>query len=186
MKAAVDLAIAHFRSLDIVVNNAGLLAPVHRLADFTPKNWDQVNDVNVKGFFYMMHAARPTMIAQGGGTILNISSGATYGVLDGWSHYCASKAAVLQLTRSGHEEYESQGITCLGLSLGTAATDMQVLIKASGVNLITKLEVNDHILASDVAQAVAYRRGPAGAEFAGEDFHLKAPEPRAMISVSAR
>ena len=104
MKAAVDLAIAHFRSLDIVVNNAGLLAPVHRLADFMPKNWDQVNDVNVKGFFYMMHAARPTMIAQGGGTILNISSGATYGVLDGWSHYCASKAAVLQLTRSGHEE----------------------------------------------------------------------------------
>ena len=72
MKAAVDLAIAHFRSLDIVVNNAGLLAPVHRLADFTPKNWDQVNDVNVKGFFYMMHAARPTMIAQGGGIILNI------------------------------------------------------------------------------------------------------------------
>ena len=47
------------------------------------------------------------MIGQGGGTIVNISSGAAYGVLEGWSHYCASKAAVLQLTRSGHEEYGS-------------------------------------------------------------------------------
>ena len=134
----------------------------------------------------MMHAALPTMIAQGIGTILNISSGAAYGVLEGWSHYCASKAAVLQLTCSGHEEYEDQGITCLGLSPGTVATDMQVLIKASGVNPVSKLEVSDHIPASDVAQAVSYLFGPAGAEFAGEDFHLKAPESRAMIGLPAR
>jgi 3-oxoacyl-[acyl-carrier protein] reductase len=186
VKAAVDLAVVQFGSLDIVVNNAGLLAPVHCLADFALKDSDQVIDVNVKGVFYMMHAALPTMIAQGIGTILNISSGVAYGVLEGWSHYCASKAAVLQLTRSGHEEYADQGITCLGLSPGTVATDMQVLIKASGVNPVSKLEVSDHIPDSDVAQAVSYLCGPAGAEFAGEDFHLKAPESRAMIGLSAR
>tara|TARA_B110000238_G_scaffold105090_2_gene114476 strand:- start:800 stop:1555 length:756 start_codon:yes stop_codon:yes gene_type:complete len=186
VKATVDLAVAQFGGLDILVNNAGLLAPMHRVADFAPKDWDQVIDVNVKGVFYMMHAALPNMIVQGGGTILNISSGAAYGVLEGWSHYCASKAAVLQLTRSGHEEYAAQGITCLGLSPGTVATDMQVLIKASGVNPVSKLDVSDHIPASDVAEAIAYLCGPAGADFAGEDFHLKAPESRAVIGLPAR
>ena len=186
VKAAVDFSVSQFGSLDILVNNAGLLAPVHRLADFTPVDWDRVIDVNVKGVFYMMHAALPIMIRQGGGTILNISSGAAYGVLEGWSHYCASKAAVLQLTRSGHEEYGAQGITCLGLSPGTVATEMQVLIKTSGVNPVSQLEVTDHIPASDVAQAVAYLCGPAAAKYVGEDFHLKSPESRAAIGLTIR
>jgi 3-oxoacyl-[acyl-carrier protein] reductase len=186
VKSAVDLALAHFGSLDILVNNAGLLAPVHRLAEFAPKDWDQIIDVNVKGVFYMMHAALPIMIKQGGGTIINISSGAAYGVLEGWSHYCASKAAVLQLTRSGHEEYGTQGISCLGLSPGTVATEMQVLIKASGVNPVSQLEVADHIPASDVAQAVAYLCGPAGIKYLGEDFHLKSPDSRAAIGLPVR
>ena len=186
VKSAVDLALAHFGSLDILVNNAGLLAPVHRLAEFAPKDWDQIIDVNVKGVFYMMHAALPIMIKQAGGTIINISSGAAYGVLEGWSHYCASKAAVLQLTRSGHEEYGTQGISCLGLSPGTVATEMQVLIKASGVNPVSLLEVADHIPASDVAQAVAYLCGPAGIKYLGEDFHLKSPDSRAAIGLPVR
>jgi NAD(P)-dependent dehydrogenase (short-subunit alcohol dehydrogenase family) len=186
VKSAVDLALAHFGSLDILVNNAGLLAPVHRLAEFAPKDWDQIIDVNVKGVFYMMHAALPIMIEQGGGAIINISSGAAYGVLEGWSHYCASKAAVLQLTRSGHEEYGTQGISCLGLSPGTVATEMQVLIKASGVNPVSQLEVADHIPASDVAQAVAYLCGPAGIKYLGEDFHLKSPDSRAAIGLPVR
>ena len=186
VKAAVDLALAHFGSLDILVNNAGLLAPVHRLLDCAPADWDKVIDVNVKGVFYMMHAALPIMIGQGGGTIINISSGAAYGVLEGWSHYCASKAAVLQLTRSGHEEYGDQGIICLGLSPGTVATEMQVLIKASGINPVSQLEVTDHIPTSDVAQAVAFLCGSAGAKYVGEDFHLKSPESRAAIGLAMR
>ena len=186
VKSVVDLAFTHFGSLDILVNNAGLLAPVHRLAEFAPKDWDQIIDVNVKGVFYMMHAALPIMIKQGRGTIINISSGAAYGVLEGWSHYCASKAAVLQLTRSGHEEYGAQGITCLGLSPGTVATEMQVLIKASGVNPVSQLEAADHIPASDVAQAVAYLCGPAGIKYLGEDFHLKSPDSRAAIGLPVR
>ena len=83
MRATVDLAIAQFGSLDIVVNNSELLAPVHLLANFVLKDWDQAIDVNVKGASQMMHAALPIMIAQDGGTILNISSGAAYSVLEG-------------------------------------------------------------------------------------------------------
>ena len=186
VNAVVNASVETFGSLDILINNAGILGPVDMLADIPPNDWGEVIDTNVKGVFYMMHAALPIMIGQGGGTIVNISSGAAYGVLEGWSHYCASKAAVLQLTRSGHEEYGDQGIICLGLSPGTVATEMQVLIKASGINPVSQLEVTDHIPTSDVAQAVAFLCGSAGAKYVGEDFHLKSPESRAAIGLAMR
>jgi len=186
VQAAVDQTVAQFGRLDIVINNAGMLLPVHRLVDFEPADWDRVIDVNVKGVFYMMKAALPVMTAQGGGTILNISSGAAYGVLEGWSHYCASKAAVLQLTRSGHAEYGDQGLRCLGLSPGTVATQMQVEIKASGINPVSQLQLSDHIPASDVAQAIAYLCGPGGAAYAGEDFHLRETDSRALVGLPPR
>ena len=66
------------------------------------------------------------------------------------------------------------------------ATEMQVLIKASGVNPVSQLEVTDHIPASDVAQAVAYLCGPAAAKYVGEDFHIKSPESRAAIGLTIR
>ena len=72
VQAAVDQTVAQFGRLDIVINNAGMLLPVHLLVDFEPADWDRVIDVNVKGVFYMMKAALPVITAQGGGTILNI------------------------------------------------------------------------------------------------------------------
>ena len=186
VQTAVQTALVAFGSLDVLVNNAGLLGTVRRLGDLASDEFDQVIDVNVKGVFYMMKATLPVMISQCAGKIINVSSGAAYGVLEGWSHYCASKAAVLQLTRSGHEEYADKGITCLGLSPGTVATDMQVQIKASGINPVSKLELSDHIPASDVAQAVAHLCGPSGADYAGEDFHLKKPEARAAAGLPPR
>ena len=186
VNAVVNTSVEIFGSLDILINNAGILGPVAMLADISPNDWDEVIDTNVKGVFYMMHAAIPIMVAQKKGVIINVSSGAAYGVLEGWSHYCASKAAVLQLTRSGHEEYGDQGITCLGLSPGTVATEMQVAIKASGINPVSKLEVTDHIPASDVAQAISYLCGASGVNYAGEDFQLKLPSSRAAAGLAAR
>jgi 3-oxoacyl-[acyl-carrier protein] reductase len=183
---AVNASLETFGSLDILINNAGILGPVDKLSNISPSDWGEVIDTNVKGVFNMMHATIPIMVAQKKGVIINVSSGAAYGVLEGWSHYCASKAAVLQLTRSGHEEYGDDGITCLGLSPGTVATEMQVAIKASGINPVSKLEISDHIPASDVAQAISYLCGAAGENYAGEDFQLKLPESRAAVGLVAR
>lgn len=182
VKAAVDLAIAEFGSLDVLVNNAGLIDPIARLTECDPSDWGNVIDVNVKGVFYGMHAALPVMEEQRAGTIINISSGAAYNALEGWSHYCASKAAVLQLTRSGHKEH-GDTVTVVGLSPGTVATDMQVNIKASGINPVSNLDVTDHIPASDVARAIEFLCGPGAKDFAGSDFSIKTPEGRAAAGL---
>lgn len=181
---AIDQTIAKFGALDVVVNNAGTLEPIGALADIAPDAWDKVIDVNVKGVFYAMHKAIPIMVAQGGGTIINISSGAAYGVLVGWSHYCASKAAVLQLTRSGDKEYGAKGVRVIGLSPGTVATEMQVAIKASGINPVSQLEVSDHIPPSDVAQTIGYLVGAGGDQYLGSDFKLSAPGSRQEIGLA--
>ena len=73
------------------------------------------------------------MKKQGGGTIINISSGAATGALEGWSQYCSTKAAVLSLTKCVHKEEAAHGIRMIGLSPGTVATEMQVQIKSSGI-----------------------------------------------------
>ncbi|MEP0455398.1 MAG: SDR family NAD(P)-dependent oxidoreductase, partial [Roseibium sp.] len=87
---AVALCTQKFGSLDILVNNAGLIDPINRIEDSDPEAWGKVIDVNVKGVYYGLHEALPVMAAQGSGTVINISSGAATGALEGWSHYCSS------------------------------------------------------------------------------------------------
>ena len=140
LNAAIYKCVAEFGRLDILVNNAGVIDPIARIADSDPRQWDQVVDINVKGVYHGLRAAIPVMEAQGSGVIVNLSSGAANGALEGWSHYCATKAAVLSLTRCADKECRENGIRVVGLSPGTVATDMQVSIKASGINPVSQLD----------------------------------------------
>lgn len=181
--AAVDTAVAAFGGLDILVNNAGTIEPIARLEAADPAAWGQVIDVNLKGVFHAMHAAHGTMAARGGGVIVNISSGAATGALEGWSHYCASKAGVLSLTKCGHREWADQGVRVVGLSPGTVATDMQVAIRDSGVNPVSKLDWDKHIPAEWVARAMVWLCTEAGRAYDGGDFSLKTDEGRAAVGL---
>ncbi|MEM8592829.1 MAG: SDR family oxidoreductase [Pseudomonadota bacterium] len=183
VEALVERARAEFGGLDVLVNNAGLIDPIARLEDSDPADWATVVDVNLKGVYYGMRFAIPAM--EGDGTIINISSGAATGALEGWSHYCATKAAVLSLTKCGHKEHGARGITVVGLSPGTVATEMQVQIKASGINPVSQLDPGVHIPPEWVAQAIAYLAGPDGARYAGGDFSMKTPEGRAALGLPA-
>jgi NAD(P)-dependent dehydrogenase (short-subunit alcohol dehydrogenase family) len=173
----------HFGRVDILVNNAGLIEPIARIAESDPEDWAQVIDVNVKGVYYGLRYALPVMVAQGGGTVINISSGAANSLLEGWSHYCASKAAALRLTGIAHREYGDQGVRVIGLSPGTVATEMQVVIKASGINPVSQLDPAVHIPAEWVAKAIAFLCGPGGDAFLGVDFSLKTDEGRALVGL---
>lgn len=185
MKALCDETIALTGRLDVLVNNAGVIDPIARLADSDPQAWGQMIDVNLKGVYHGLRFAIPHMLAQGGGTIVNLSSGAATSALEGWSHYCASKAGVLSLTRVADKEYRDRGIRVVGLSPGTVATDMQVKIKASGINPVSKLEPSSHIPSDWVARAIAWLAGPGGDNHLGTDFSIKTAEGRRAVGLSA-
>ena len=177
----VAAAVAHcqkaFGGLDILVNNAGVIEPIARLTDSDPDAWGRAADINYKGVYHGLRAAIPVMTAQGsdrrGGVIVNVSSGAATGVREGWSHYCSAKAAALSLTRCAHLEYSDQGIRVVGLSPGTVATEMQILIKASGINPVSQLAPSVHIPADWPARAIAWLCTEDAAEFCGTDVSLK-------------
>ncbi|MCZ4280685.1 SDR family NAD(P)-dependent oxidoreductase [Kiloniella laminariae] len=183
VSAAVQLCQEQFGGLDILVNNAGAIDPIARLADSDPELWARAADVNYKGVYYGMHAAIPVMQQRGRGVIINVSSGAATSALEGWSHYCSSKAAALSLTRCADQEYREQGITVIGLSPGTVATDMQVSIKQSGINPVSQLDPSVHVPADWPARAIAWLCTGAAKEYAGTDFVLKDEENRRKIGL---
>ena len=172
---AVKTAQRQFGGLDILVNNAGTIEPIARLEKSDPEQWGKVVDVNLKGVYYGLHAAYPAM-KQNGGVIINISSGAATGALEGWSHYCATKAGVLSLTKCAHLEWNDQGIHIVGLSPGTVATDMQIAIKGSGINPVSAMEWSDHISPDWVAKAIAWLTTQAARKYDGSDFKLNTKE----------
>jgi 3-oxoacyl-[acyl-carrier protein] reductase len=183
----VEAAITHARDLfgriDVLVNNAGVIAPIGPLAAADPKAWAQAADINFKGVFHGLRAVLPHMRAQGAGVIVNLGSGAAHNPLEGWRHYCAAKAATAMLTRCAHLENRGRGIRVYSLSPGTVATDMQRTIKASGINPVSQMDFSAHAPAEHPARALVWLTTDAAAPFAGEEVSLRDPEMRARIGL---
>ncbi len=184
VNAAFKAAQEAFGHVTVLVNNAGIIDPIGRMDEIDPADWGKVIDINVKGVFNCAHAALPGMQSAGGGTIINISSGAATSALEGWSHYCASKAAVLMLTRMLHKEFAEKGVRALGLSPGTVATDMQVAIKASGVNPVSTLEWDDHIPPQWPAKALVWMCSPEADVHLGGDISLRDENLRRTLGLT--
>jgi NAD(P)-dependent dehydrogenase (short-subunit alcohol dehydrogenase family) len=183
--AAVDATVRAFGRLDVIVNNAGVIEPVARMAESDPDAWGQVIDINLKGVYHGMRAALPVMLAAGGGSILTISSGAAHAPIEGWSHYCASKAGAAMLTGMLDKEYRDKGIRAIGLSPGTVATQMQKEIKASGVNPVSQLDWSDHIPPEWPAEALLWMCSPDADGFVGQEISLRDEAIRRRVGVIA-
>ncbi len=172
-----------FGQLDILVNNAGVIDPITRIEDANPAAWGQVVDINIKGVFHGLNAAIPVMKTSGGGTIINISSGAATSALEGWSHYCATKAAVLMLTACVHKEEGENNIRCVGLSPGTVATQMQRQIRSAGINPVSKLDWSTHIPPEWAAEAILWLTSDAARRYDGGDFSIKSDAGRQAVGL---
>ena len=106
---AVDTVVERFGRLDILFNNAGVVLS-GRAEDTNEATWDEVMDTNVKGVFLMSRAALPIMRAQGGGVIINNASDAGIVGEKGLVAYCASKGAVVLMTKAMALDHASEGI----------------------------------------------------------------------------
>lgn len=173
VEAAVNACVETFGGLDVLIGNAGVIEPISIMSDADPEGWGHAIDINLKGVFHGMRAALPVMTAAGGGTVITISSGAAHNALEGWSHYCASKAGAAMLTMCLDKEARGRGIRAMGLSPGTVATRMQREIKASGINPVAALEWSDHIPPEWPAKALLWMCSADADEFIGEEISLR-------------
>jgi NAD(P)-dependent dehydrogenase (short-subunit alcohol dehydrogenase family) len=183
--AALGAAADTFGSLDILINNAGVIEPISLMAEADPDAWAQAIDINLKGVFNGMRAALPLMLPAGGGTIITISSGAAHNALEGWSHYCTSKAGAAMLTACLDRENRDKGIRAMGLSPGTVATDMQREIKASGVNPVSQIDWNAHIPADWPARELVWMCGADADDLIGTELSLRGEGLRRRIGLIA-
>lgn len=181
LNRVMEVAAETFGGLDVLINNAGRVDPIAHLSAADPEDWAKTIDTNLKGVFYGMRAALPLMGP--GGTVLTIGSGAAYNALEGWSAYCTSKAGALMLTRAVHKEEGPRGIRAISLSPGTVATEMQRIIRESGMNPVSQLDPSVHIPPETVARALIWMCGPEADGFLGDEVSLKDPETRALIGL---
>ena len=125
----VEETVAHFGRLDGLVNNAGVLQPMARLADVDVSAWRHNLAVNLLGPFYLAQAAIPHL-RWTKGRVIHVSSGAAIRAIEGWSAYCVSKAGLNQLSRA--IAAEEPDIISIALRPGVVDTAMQAAIREEG------------------------------------------------------
>jgi len=171
-EAAVAATREKFGGMSILINNAGVIEPIGRLAEADPAQWAQNIQINLTGAFNMARAALPGMIDGGSGAIVNVSSGAAHRPLEGWSAYCSAKAGMAMLTRAIHLENHGEGVRIYGFAPGTVDTDMQVQIRASGINQISQIPREKLGSVQPPAQVIAYLCSKDAADLAGEELAI--------------
>ena len=122
-RAAVATAVSEFGGLDILVNSAGIIRRAD-VVETTEEEWDRVMAVNVGSVFLTGKHAVPVMAAGSGGSIVNIGSGWGLKGGDQAVSYCASKGAVVNLTRAMAIDHGPQGIRVNCICPGDTDTEM--------------------------------------------------------------
>ena len=125
-----DEIVARFGRIDLWVNNAAVLEPIGPLADAAPDELERHVAVNVLGVLHGTAAfARHVRSRPGGGSLVNITSGAATSPYRGWAAYCASKAAVDMATEVVGLEEADAGLLAYAVAPGVVDTDMQALTR---------------------------------------------------------
>jgi NAD(P)-dependent dehydrogenase (short-subunit alcohol dehydrogenase family) len=147
-KAMIDHAIATYGRVDVLYNNAGIMPEAdHSVIDTDVDTWDQVMAVNVRGVFLGCKYAIPRMVAQGGGSIINIASFvALLGCSVPQDAYTASKGALLSLTRSLAVQFGPAGVRTNAICPGPVETPLLM----------------DWLLKDEAAKQLRLARNPSG------------------------
>lgn len=158
---------------DILINNAGVIGPIGHLTDVSIDDWFHNIGVNLLSAVHAIQCVLPGMAEKGAGTIVNLSSGAAHNAMEGWSAYCAGKAALAMVTRSVHLEYGGRGVRIFGFAPGVVDTGMQAQIRASGINPVSKLRREDLSPATGPARAIAWLCTQEADSMAGQELDIR-------------
>src|SRR5664279_712342 len=167
---AVDDTVRHFGRLDILVNNAGV-APGNPIENVREEDYDLTMAVNLKGTFFASQAAGRVMIRQQAGTIINVSSQAGFVALPTESIYCATKAAIVHLTKCLAVEWGQHGITVNAVAptfIETPGTEECLADPAFHADVVERIAALHRIgKPMDVAGSVVFLASPAASLITG-------------------
>ena len=149
---------AEFGSVDVLVNNAGILTN-NKLEATTPDEWLRVMDVNLNGIFYLTRLAAPAMKKRGWGRIINMSSlAAKTGGITAGTAYSTSKGALMSFTFSLAAELAPFGVTVNGIAPAYVRTPMitEQLTEEQRAAVVAKIPVGRFCEPEEVAHVVAF------------------------------
>jgi len=119
----VEMVLGAAGKIDTWVNNAGIMTEVP-VAEMSPAIWDETILTNLRSVFLCTRAVLPTMLAQGSGSIINVSSQLGLKGAPNCAHYAASKAGILAFTKSVAKEVGAQGVRVNAIAPGPLRSPM--------------------------------------------------------------
>jgi NAD(P)-dependent dehydrogenase (short-subunit alcohol dehydrogenase family) len=137
VKELVDQTIARFNRVDVLINNAGVIGPARFIKDTDSDAWTKTIGINLNGAYLCCRAVIPYMLEQGGGRIINISSGLGHMAFPRFCAYAVSKAGIIQLTRSLAEEFKDRHILVNAISPGMMDTSMMEYMRSLSPETLT-------------------------------------------------
>ncbi|KAB8141951.1 SDR family NAD(P)-dependent oxidoreductase [Chloroflexia bacterium SDU3-3] len=165
VRALVDAAHERFGQIDLLINNAGQ-ALVSAVAEISPERYRQIIELNVMGPLHAMQAVIPKMQAQGGGVIMNISSGVSKMAIPMIGAYASTKYALNGLTLTARNELAGQNIRVLLFHPGQTATEFGHNAMIDGKPSFQAPEVDQIDSAEDVARKMLEAATSEAAEMA--------------------
>lgn len=176
--ALVDAVVARFGRLDIIVNNAGTMDPLGLVDACDPQSWADAVMLNLVGAFNGCRAVLPHFKAAGRGTIVNLSTGAAFHPLPGWSAYCASKAGLAMFTKTLGAELAGTGVRIYGFQPGMVNTEMTRAGLKVKVNRVSDLDPETFSTPDVPGRAIAWLCSERPEDLSGGEVDINAPEFR--------
>ncbi len=133
VKALVNSAVEKYGRLDLAVNNAGISTEGAKIAESETARFQEMIQTNVLGVYFGMKYQIQQMLKNGGGSIVNLASIAGLNGIPYTGAYCATKHAVVGLTKAGALDYATQGIRINAVAPGAAKTDIITKAITQGV-----------------------------------------------------
>jgi len=183
-QAVADATKRRFGPIDALINNAGVIEPIASVAYSDPTDWARSITINLIGAYNAIRCLLPDMTARGHGHVVNVSSGAALRPLEGWAAYCSGKAGLAMLTRAIQLEHATAGIRVFGFQPGTTDTDMQVKIRASGMNMVSQIPREKLTPVALPAKGIVYLCTGAADDLSGQEISLNDASFRARIGIA--